>query len=140
MVAARSGAEIPVLVLPRASMGTHIAVSRIDEFTETDSGISSASSRSGVIARHTRPRPCVTMKFTISGVTFSAATVRSPSFSRSSSSTTITMRPSRMASTACSTGEKGLLDLDGRARRRRPALDDDGRCLVMIRVPPGAAN
>ena len=49
-----------------------------DEFAETASGISSASSRSGVIARHTRPRPCVTMKLTISGVTFSAAIVKSP--------------------------------------------------------------
>ncbi len=107
MVAARSAAEMPVVVLPRASMGTHIAVSRAEEFTETASGISSASRRSGVIARHTSPRPCVTMKFTISGVIFSAATVKSPSFSRSSSSTTTAMRPSRIAAIAASTGAKG---------------------------------
>ena len=44
---------------PRASIDTHIAVSRSDELTGTSSGISSASSRSGVIARHTRPRPWV---------------------------------------------------------------------------------
>src|SRR3989304_4003294 len=42
------------------------------------------------------------MKLTMSGVTFSAAMVRSPSFSRSSSSTTTTMRPWRMSSTASS--------------------------------------
>ena len=34
-VAARSAAEIPVLVLPRASTGTHIAVSRTAELTGT---------------------------------------------------------------------------------------------------------
>ena len=35
------------------------------------------------------PRPWVIMKLTISGVTFSAAQMKSPSFSRSSASTTI---------------------------------------------------
>ena len=47
IVAARSAAEMPVLVRPRASIETHIAVSRSDELTETSSGISSVSSRSG---------------------------------------------------------------------------------------------
>src|SRR4051794_41212550 len=40
------------------------------------------------------------MKLMTSGVTFSAAMVRSPSFSRSSSSTTTTIRPFRMSSMA----------------------------------------
>jgi hypothetical protein len=42
------------------------------------------------------------MKFTASGVARSAAIRRSPSFSRSSSSTTITMRPARISCTASS--------------------------------------
>src|SRR5574341_1565807 len=42
------------------------------------------------------------MKLMASAVTFSAAMVRSPSFSRSSSSTTMTMRPARMSSMASS--------------------------------------
>ncbi len=52
------------------------------------------------MARQISPRPWVAMKLMASGVTSSAAIVRSPSFSRSSSSTTTTMRPalsSRMA-------------------------------------------
>src|SRR5579863_10325549 len=48
------------------------------------------------------------MKLTISGVTFSAAIVRSPSFSRSSSSTTMMMRPARISSTASGTETKGM--------------------------------
>src|SRR5438105_3736451 len=47
------------------------------------------------------------MKLIASGVIFSAAIVRSPSFSRSSSSTTITMRPSRIAAIASSTRANG---------------------------------
>src|SRR5690606_619333 len=42
------------------------------------------------------------MKLTASGVTFSAAMIRSPSFSRSSSSTTTTNLPARMSSMASS--------------------------------------
>ena len=49
--------------------------------------------RSAVIDRQMRPRPCAAMKLMASGVTNWAAMVRSPSFSRSSSSTTTTMRP-----------------------------------------------
>ena len=68
----------------------------------------SSSSRSAVIARQIRPRPWRAMKLIASGVTFSAAIVRSPSFSRSSSSTTMIMRPARTASTASSiAGERG---------------------------------
>ena len=45
---------------------------RLDAATcsrDTSSGISSSSSRSGVIARHIRPRPCRAMKLIASGVT-----------------------------------------------------------------------
>src|SRR5690606_6357667 len=59
------------------------------------SGRSSWRQRSSVRVRHTRPRPWVTMKLMASGVTNSAAMTRSPSFSRSSSSTRMTMRPAR---------------------------------------------
>src|SRR4051812_37103430 len=53
-----------------------------------------SSSRCPVIGRQIRPRPYVAMKLMASGVTFSAAIMRSPSFSRSSSSTMMIMRPS----------------------------------------------
>ena len=69
--------------------------------------MSSSSRRSSVIGMQIRPRPCLAMKLMTSGVTFSAAMVRSPSFSRSSSSTTMIIRPSRKASMAASMGEKG---------------------------------
>src|SRR6478672_10864907 len=49
------------------------------------------------------------MKLTASGVTNCAAIVRSPSFSRSSSSTTTTNRPARISSIASSTDEKTVL-------------------------------
>src|SRR5271167_265548 len=58
------------------------------------------SKRSSVMARHTKPRPYFAMKLIASGVTFSAARVKSPSFSRSSSSTTTTILPTRMSSRA----------------------------------------
>lgn len=51
---------------------------------------------------HSTPRAFLSMKFTCSGVIFSAATIISPSFSRSSSSTTITILPSRKSSMALS--------------------------------------
>ena len=56
-----------------------------------------------------RPRACVAMKLMISGVTFSAAQTRSPSFSRSSSSTMMIMRPSRMSAAASSMEAKGMV-------------------------------
>ena len=43
---------------PCASIDTQNAVSRRDELSRDLSGISSSSSRSGVIARQIRPRPC----------------------------------------------------------------------------------
>ncbi len=106
-VAARSAAEMPVVVRPFASIGAQKAVSKRDVFCDTISGISSSSSRSGVIDRQIRPRPYRAMKLIASGVTFSAAIVRSPSFSRSSSSTTMTIRPARNASIASSIRANG---------------------------------
>ncbi len=91
---------MPVLVWLLASIDTQNAVSNVELFFATISGISSSSSRSGVIDRQISPRPYRAMKLIISGVIFSAAIVRSPSFSRFSSSTTMTILPARMAATA----------------------------------------
>ena len=55
---------------------------------------------------HSSPRPCVIMNSTVSGVTRSAAATKSPSFSRSSSSTTMMIRPSFRAWIASSIFEK----------------------------------
>ena len=49
------------------------------------------------------------MKLMISGVTLSAASVKSPSFSRSSSSTITTIRPARNSSIAVGTSVNGLV-------------------------------
>ncbi len=106
-VAARSAAEIPVVVRPRASMETVKAVPKFDVFSATIGERSSASQRSSVSARQIRPRPSRAMKLIASGVTVSAARTRSPSFSRSSSSTTTTNFPARRSATACSMGAKG---------------------------------
>ena len=53
---------------------------------------------------HTSPRAQRSMKLIASGVTHSAAIVRSPSFSRSSSSTTSTISPRRIRRSASSIG------------------------------------
>ncbi len=101
-VAARSAAEMPVVVRSLPSMLTQNAVSNRELLFGTISGMSSSSSRSGVIARQIKPRPYFAMKLMASGVIFSAAMVRSPSFSRSSSSATMTISPARMAAMASS--------------------------------------
>ena len=59
-----------------------------------------ASRRSPVMGTQIRPRPWVAMKLIASGVTRSAARHKSPSFSRSSSSTMITNRPARYSAIA----------------------------------------
>src|SRR5207237_2804653 len=51
------------------------------------------------------------MKLMASGVTISAARVRSPSFSRSSSSTTTSMRPARISARAVATSVNGGVGL-----------------------------
>ena len=102
-VAARSAAEMPVLVRCLASIDTQNAVSNRAVFCVTISGTSSWSRRAPVIGMQMRPRPWRAMKLITSGVTADAAIVRSPSFSRSSSSTTMIILPSRMASMASST-------------------------------------
>src|SRR5690348_2529230 len=51
------------------------------------------------------------MKLIVSGVTFSAAQTRSPSFSRSSSSMIIIIRPSRISAAAASIEENAIFDV-----------------------------
>ena len=55
-----------------------------------------------VSVRQMRPRPCLAMKLIASGVAICAGMTRSPSFSRSSASTSTTMRPFCMSSTISS--------------------------------------
>ena len=73
----------------------------------TIGGRSSRSATSGKMGMQSCPRPWVIMKLTISGVTFSAAQMKSPSFSRSSAS----IDDDDLA------GGDGL---DGRFNRRKP--------------------
>src|SRR5438445_5179964 len=63
----------------------------------------SSSSRRATTGMHTRPDPCRVMKLMCSGVTSCAATTRSPSFSRSSSSTMMTNLPASKSAIASGT-------------------------------------
>src|SRR4051812_14785250 len=72
------------------------------------SGRSSSSARSAVIGEQISPDVWRTKKAMASGVANSAAMMRSPSFSLSSSSTTMTISPRPMAAIAFSTGANGI--------------------------------
>ena len=111
MVFARSYADTPVVTPSRPSIVSVNAVPNRDVLLADISGSRSSSHRSGVSVRQISPRPCVTMKLMISGVIFSAATVKSPSFSRSSSSTTTSMRPARISSIASGMEANGIMYL-----------------------------
>ena len=104
IVCARSAAEIPVVTPSAASMETVKLVPWTERLTRVIGARSSAFARSSVIGMHIRPRPKRAMKLMISGVTTSAATTRSPSFSRSSSSTRMTIRPALSSATISVTG------------------------------------
>ncbi len=108
IVCARSCAEIPVVTPSRASIETVKGVSKEDSFLAAIRSRPSSSQRSGVSDRQIRPRPSLAMKLIASGVANWAASVRSPSFSRSSSSHTTTIRPWRMSSIACSIVANGV--------------------------------
>jgi hypothetical protein len=104
-VRARSAAEMPVVTPSAASMDTVKAVPILVPLRPPWAAACRRSQRSRVSVRQIRPRPKRAMKLMASGVTWSAASTRSPSFSRSSSSTRMTMRPARMSATMSSTGE-----------------------------------
>ncbi len=98
IVRARSGAEIPVVTPSRASIDTVKAVPKRLAFF---CGISSRPRRltcSPCNARQISPRPYFAMKLMASGVAIWAGITRSPSFSRSSSSTRMNIRPLRASS------------------------------------------
>src|SRR5215212_1763850 len=73
----------------------------------TINGRSSSSMRSPVIGTQINPEVCLRKNAMASGVANSAAMMRSPSFSRSSSSTTTTISPRATAAIASSTLAKG---------------------------------
>ena len=103
IVSARSYMETPVVHFP-PNLSTVIVKGVPSKEVLLATCISSSNSwqRSSVIGAHNTPRPFFNMKLIFSGVTFSAAMIKSPSFSRSSSSTTIKNFPSRKSSIASS--------------------------------------
>src|SRR4029077_18734853 len=109
IVVARSDALVPVVVPVRASIGSQNGVPKREVLRGVIGSSFSASQRCSVSARQISPRPFLAMKLIASGVTFSAAIARSPSFSRSSSSTRTIIRPCRISSTASSTVANGGL-------------------------------
>ena len=108
IVCARSAAEIPVVTPSRASTETVNAVCSGASFLAAIRSRPSSSQRSRVSGRQISPRPSLAMKLIASGVANCAASVRSPSFSRFSSSQTTTIRPRRMSSIASSIVAKGV--------------------------------
>src|ERR1700682_4441666 len=115
MVCARSAAEIPVVTPWAASIETGKLVPCSDRFIGVIGARPSCRARSSVIGMHTRPRPNLAMKLTMSGVMASAATTRAPSVSRCSSSTNTAIRPalsSAMISVIGLTEEEGGAEPD----------------------------
>ncbi len=110
-VHARSAAEMPVVTPVAASIDTVNAVPCLVPLLLAIGESRNRSQRSRVSVRQIRPRPCLAMKLIASGETWSAASTRSPSFSRSSSSTRITMRPAASSATSSGTGEIGMARL-----------------------------
>src|SRR5512134_1448279 len=104
MVSARSAAEMPVAMPSAASIDTVKLVPWRERFCSTIGLKARRSACASVIGMQMRPRPCRARKLTLSAVTKSAANTRSPSFSRSSSSTSTTIRPARSSATISATG------------------------------------
>ena len=108
MVVARSAAEMPVLMPSRASMDTVKLVPKREPLCLAMRGSCSLSAISPDMGRQMRPRPNLAMKLMASGVTNSAAMVRSPSFSLSSSSTRMIILPCRISAMASSVLHRGM--------------------------------
>jgi len=125
MVAARSAEDTPVVVPVRISTDTVNAVRCDSLLAGTICGSSSADRRCSSIGTQMMPLVWRIMKATASGVAYSAPMMRSPSFSRSSSSMTTTMRPAR-SSARSSSIELRLLAGGGAA-----GLPDSGTTLDM---------
>src|SRR5436305_8621753 len=109
-------------------------------FLVTMGSMSSSSSRSAMHGMQMRPPPVLAMKAIHSGVTFSAAMARSPSFSRSSSSTMMTGRPALNSSIASGMVASGMVPRLFNTRKRTcayQALDVAGDD-VDLQVDPAA--
>mmetsp|Transcript_10409 Transcript_10409/g.28402 ORF Transcript_10409/g.28402 Transcript_10409/m.28402 type:complete len:211 (+) Transcript_10409:193-825(+) len=104
IVAVRSYAEIPVVVPSRRSTVTVNAVDIASSFIVGGiiSGIWRRSKSSPSMPRQMTPDVCSTINAIVSSVTLSPVTIKSPSFSLSSSSRTTTGTPFRNASSAAS--------------------------------------
>ena len=94
---------MPVVTPSAASTETVKSVEYISRFSATMRFRPSCSARPFEMGTQIRPRPCLAMKFTDAAVAFSAAITRSPSFSRSASSVTITIFPAATSATTSST-------------------------------------
>ena len=100
-VLALSDAEIPVVQpCPFKSILTVKGVSCKTVLFLTIKSKPNSSHLSSIKGAQIKPLPCVAMKLIISGVTLRAAVKKSPSFSRSSSSTTIINFPAFISSIA----------------------------------------
>ena len=100
IVAERSFADIPEVSPSRTSMETVKAVSRGASFFLTIGGRFSFSARFSDIAVVSIPLVCRMKKATHSEFAYSAAIIRSPSFSRLSSSETMIALPAAICSIA----------------------------------------
>ena len=96
-VKARSFALIPVLIFFAASTDTVKSVEYISRLCATMRCSPNCLARASVMGAQTKPRPWIVMKLIAAIVALLAAITRSPSFSRSASSVTITMRPLRIS-------------------------------------------
>ena len=98
IVCALSAAEIPVVIPSAASIDTVNAVLLAALLLLVIICRLYLSQSFLLIGRHINPLPLEAIKLIISGVTKSAAQTRSPSFSRDSSSTIITIFPDLISS------------------------------------------
>ena len=99
---------MPVLTPSRASTEIVYAVRILSRLCGVISGISRRSSMSPGIGAQMTPELWRMVKAISWGVDLLAAKMRSPSFSRSSSSTTMTARPAAMSATASSTSSSRM--------------------------------
>ena len=103
VVRARSAAEIPVVTPSRASIDMVKLVPWAALLLSTIRDSPNWSQRWAVRVRQIRPRALLAIKFISSARTIEAAMIKSPSFSRSSSSISTTILPRRMSSISSST-------------------------------------
>ena len=97
IVLARSAALIPVVIPLAASTLIWKSVLWLSRLFKTIRSIPSCCKRSGTVGTQISPRPNLAIKLTAFAVAFSPAIMRSPSFSRSASSTTTTILPLAMS-------------------------------------------